>query len=568
MKLEVRLQRGGGFAQTRHPPYPRAGGSWRGAGDAVSIQPVDLGRVTDMRASYYYIGFCLALALVAGLALSPASSSAQPRVSICTIVPSGATQDVTAFSVCRRITNSTGKNLCALTGTEDLWNKFRARVESNAVANVSMVACPPANCTAPWGATVNNGSSVTAYSTNLSANCASVSELRVCTNGTLSGSFTNQTCSAPANCPAQTVTWAVGANTCSASSAAINHNGTSTVSSTATGRTGSVTLTCNNGVLAQSGASCASCSFKLITRTLTPSGHNLGTYDDFRFGPTHVCQSWGYTGSTGKFQCAYTGQSESRHNGGWGHIGVAGQGWCTFTSPNSGVEWVECYQGTPGPSCTPLGTPVNGGWSAWSAWSNAMCWSCFITSSRSRSCTNPMQQNGGQECSGYPTETSQSGGCCNMSDARLKHDITPIFAGEGLKILAGLNPVSYKWNEGNRADIGVIAQEVEKVLPAAVSKTKDGFLGVAYDKLILPVIAAVRELQAKLEKIAADLTAFADRQNAFEKRLVALEAENAALKNSHSAACRETGPGKNCHSCSESPKTGSSRTIQCDGSCP
>ncbi|MFO0110717.1 MAG: hypothetical protein ACK52W_09355, partial [Alphaproteobacteria bacterium] len=97
-----------------------------------------------MRASYYNVGFCLALALFAGLALSPASSLAQPRVSICTIVAPSTSQDVTAFGVCRRITNNTGKNLCALTGTNDLWTKFRGRVEGGQVANVSMAACPPA----------------------------------------------------------------------------------------------------------------------------------------------------------------------------------------------------------------------------------------------------------------------------------------------------------------------------------------------------------------------------------------------------------------------------------------
>ncbi|MFN7451455.1 MAG: tail fiber domain-containing protein, partial [Alphaproteobacteria bacterium] len=99
-----------------------------------------------------------------------------------------------------------------------------------------------------------------------------------------------------------------------------------------------------------------------------------------------------------------------------------------------------------------------------------------------------------------------------------------------LEIRAGLNPVSFKWNEGNRADIGLIAQEVEKVLPQAVSKTGKGFLRVTYDKLILPVIAAVKELAAKVEKLAADFAALADRQSALEKRLAALEAENAALR--------------------------------------
>lgn len=54
------------------------------------------------------------------------------------------------------------------------------------------------SCGAPWGGTIANGSSVTAYQTNSSTNCPSVAETRTCTNGVLSGSYTYQTCSAPA----------------------------------------------------------------------------------------------------------------------------------------------------------------------------------------------------------------------------------------------------------------------------------------------------------------------------------------------------------------------------------
>jgi hypothetical protein len=52
------------------------------------------------------------------------------------------------------------------------------------------------------------------------------------------------------------VNWTVGVNNCSASIASINHTGTSTASNSAAGFTGSVTLTCTDGVLTQSGASC------------------------------------------------------------------------------------------------------------------------------------------------------------------------------------------------------------------------------------------------------------------------------------------------------------------------
>ncbi|MFO0456605.1 MAG: thrombospondin type-1 domain-containing protein, partial [Alphaproteobacteria bacterium] len=150
-----------------------------------------------MRAGNIGFGFCLALASLVIGSLAAMPVQAQPRVSICTIVAPSTSQDVTAFGVCRRITNNTGKNLCALTGTNDLWTKFRGRVESNLVANVSMAACPSLDCTAPWGATVLNGNNVTAYSTNSHANCASVSQTRTCINGILSGSFTHQTCGAP-----------------------------------------------------------------------------------------------------------------------------------------------------------------------------------------------------------------------------------------------------------------------------------------------------------------------------------------------------------------------------------
>ena len=54
------------------------------------------------------------------------------------------------------------------------------------------------NCITPWNEIVTDGGSVTAYSAatvTSPTTCASVSETRACTSGTLSGTFTNQTCS-------------------------------------------------------------------------------------------------------------------------------------------------------------------------------------------------------------------------------------------------------------------------------------------------------------------------------------------------------------------------------------
>lgn len=59
------------------------------------------------------------------------------------------------------------------------------------------------NCTAPWGGSVSSGTSITAFqAASVAYGNTCVSENRTCTNGTLSGSYTNQTCTvgSPANC--------------------------------------------------------------------------------------------------------------------------------------------------------------------------------------------------------------------------------------------------------------------------------------------------------------------------------------------------------------------------------
>lgn len=53
-------------------------------------------------------------------------------------------------------------------------------------------------CTLPWGGTIGSGSAVSAYQSAVSSNCASIVETRTCSNGTLSGSYTNQSCTTAA----------------------------------------------------------------------------------------------------------------------------------------------------------------------------------------------------------------------------------------------------------------------------------------------------------------------------------------------------------------------------------
>lgn len=63
------------------------------------------------------------------------------------------------------------------------------------------------SCTLPWGVVIANSGTATAYSQTsvpFGQNCASVSEVRTCTNGNLSGGFTNQNCTVAAATPPTT----------------------------------------------------------------------------------------------------------------------------------------------------------------------------------------------------------------------------------------------------------------------------------------------------------------------------------------------------------------------------
>jgi hypothetical protein len=83
-----------------------------------------------------------------------------------------------------------------------------------------------------------------------------------------------------------------------------------------------------------------------------------------------------------------------------------------------------------------------------------------------------------------------------------------------------ISGVTYKWNEEylkdkdidgyfvRETEVGVIAQDVEKVLPEVVATRENGYKAVRYEKLVALLIEAVKdqqkqicELKAKLEEV-------------------------------------------------------------------
>ena len=91
------------------------------------------------------------------------------------------------------------------------------------------------------------------------------------------------------------------------------------------------------------------------------------------------------------------------------------------------------------------------------------------------------------------------------SDERLKDNVVRIE--DGLSIINQLRPVEYEWNESSpffhlkHNDYGLIAQEVEKVLPNIVGDMKGGYKGIKYEKLIPFLIDSIQQLTKRVEEL-------------------------------------------------------------------
>lgn len=119
------------------------------------------------------------------------------------------------------------------------------------------------------------------------------------------------------------------------------------------------------------------------------------------------------------------------------------------------------------------------------------------------------------------------------SDRRLKTDIKPLGANV-LNQIDRLNGYYFKWKRNGHSDIGVIAQEVEKVFPDIVSAGPDGMLGVEYSNLVAPLIEAVKELHHMLNDSIAlfkqQIAALQQDDHALQAQVQTLSEQNAALK--------------------------------------
>jgi len=92
----------------------------------------------------------------------------------------------------------------------------------------------------------------------------------------------------------------------------------------------------------------------------------------------------------------------------------------------------------------------------------------------------------------------------STSDANLKENIETIVG--SIDILKDINGVKFVWKELGTPSVGVIAQDVEKVLPELVSERGDnGTKSVNYNGLVGVLIEAVKELSSRVESLENQL---------------------------------------------------------------
>lgn len=105
-------------------------------------------------------------------------------------------------------------------------------------------------------------------------------------------------------------------------------------------------------------------------------------------------------------------------------------------------------------------------------------------------------------------------GTLTSSDERLKKEITQIE--NPMQVLNQLHGYHYYWKEDWRAperQSGLLAQEVEKVLPELVGEDENGIKAVNYTAMIPYLLEAIKEIKAENELLKLEISKLKNKEN-------------------------------------------------------
>ena len=98
----------------------------------------------------------------------------------------------------------------------------------------------------------------------------------------------------------------------------------------------------------------------------------------------------------------------------------------------------------------------------------------------------------------------------SSSDIRFKENIQPIE--NALEKISKISGNTYDWKAENKIehgyegnDVGVIAQEIEAVLPQLVQTRENGYKAVKYDKLVALLIEGIKEQQTQIHTLTLEV---------------------------------------------------------------
>jgi len=137
-----------------------------------------------------------------------------------------------------------------------------------------------------------------------------------------------------------------------------------------------------------------------------------------------------------------------------------------------------------------------------------------------------------------------SSGITETSDKRLKKDIQTLQ--DALGKIESLRGVSYNWRTEEYPDknfdsdehIGVVAQEVEKVLPEVVHTDNEGYKSVEYSHLVPVLIEAIKEQQEIINEQQKVIDAKSKQDARQQQQIEALQQAVRSLQKSQSQAQR------------------------------
>ena len=118
-----------------------------------------------------------------------------------------------------------------------------------------------------------------------------------------------------------------------------------------------------------------------------------------------------------------------------------------------------------------------------------------------------------------------SNGIQESSDVRFKKNIQPL--SDALSNVMKLEGVSYNWkqeefpekNFGDQTEIGVIAQEIEKIYPELVNTDKDGYKSVQYSHIVPVLIEAIKEQQQLISQLETTVSITNNQLSSLESNL-------------------------------------------------